>query len=147
MTAPDTPGSGEYGAYYYGCWESQHPGHGLHQKNGRTIWPARSVCPWTDARLELLAPRTGTTISDGAAGGKMRQGAALLHHKAGWTALAVDDFTGDSRPNSKSVFVFPEVLGWDDAWAAAREHFPRLAERCGTPFDLSLSGASGSVDG
>jgi hypothetical protein len=62
------------------------------------------------------------------------QGVAALHHRDGWTALAVVDRTGDSRDGSHATFCFPATLTLDEAVAQARHWFPSLFER----FDFEI---------
>lgn len=117
-------GRGESVPLYFGCFYGV--GHGFHHRNGMSAtYKTDTPTPWGYG-VEALAPGRS-------------QGSAALHHKGGWTALAVDDFTVDRRPNSKSVFLFPEVLGFDDAVAAAREHFPDIAKRVGRMSDIGRS--------
>lgn len=105
---------------YFGCWRDL--GHNFHTADGRSaVYRSGPPTPWGYG-VEKLPPQASKA-----------QGDAAVHHKDGWTALAIHDYTVDSRGNSKSVFCFPEVLGFDDAWAAAREHFPTIATRVGTP--------------
>lgn len=117
---------------YFGCWNST--GHGFHLADGtdpgyeRGRGGADSIhrqepSPWgPHCTVEKLAPHT------------MVQGTAALHHKDGWTALAIDDFTIDHRGNSKSVFCFPEILDFEQASAKARELFPHITQRLGEWF-------------
>lgn len=58
-----------------------------------------------------------------------QQGKAAIHHKDGWTALAIHDFTVDSRPNSNSVFLFKDALDFQGIVLAAREAFPKIMRR------------------
>lgn len=111
---------------YFGCWDGV--GHGFHYTSGRSA-DYRSP----DGRLAFDKPPTpwGYGVERLSPHGS-EQGVGLLHHKDGWTALAVDDFTVDSRGNSKSVFCEPAILTWEEAIAAAREHFPRIAQRVGS---------------
>jgi hypothetical protein len=127
-----SPTSGESVPLYFGCYYNE-PGHGFHHRNGMAAtYKAPAPTPWGYG-VESLAPERG-------------QGQAALHHKAGWTALAVDDFTVDDRPGSKSVFCFPEVLGFDDALSAAREHFPSIVERIGRVVDSGGDAEDTSCD-
>lgn len=113
---------------YFGCWGGT--GHFFRGVGGKEVQYERArggqeavhrkePTPWGYG-VERLAPHT------------MVQGAAALHHKDGWTALAIDDFTVDSRGNSKSVFCFPEILDYDQASAKAVELFPQIAKRLGS---------------
>lgn len=113
---------------YFGCWGGiGHYFRGVggtdveyeRGRGGTAAVHRRPPTPWGYG-VENLAPHS--TV----------QGAALLHHKDGWTALAIDDFTVDHRGNSKSVFCFPEILDFDQASAKARELFPRIAKRLGS---------------
>lgn len=129
MNAGDriTPEPGVIEPVYFGCWNST--GHfffGVGGKSvtyerargGREAVHRREPSPWGRGyEVEKLAP--GTKV----------QGTAALHHKNGWTALAIDDFTVDSRGNSKSVFCFPEILDFDEASEKARQLFPHITKR------------------
>jgi hypothetical protein len=52
-----------------------------------------------------------------------------VHHKNGWTALAMPDRTGDGRGNSHSVFLFEEIIGFSASVARARELFGPVVKR------------------
>ena len=120
-------------ALYFGCWNSV--GHFFYDVHGKDagqkphpnqegVAPGRVrvtavPTPWGYG-VEKLAPNHRPP------GG---QGDALLHHKDGWTALAVDDFTIDSRGNSKSVFCFDEILTFDEAVQRALDEFPAIVRR------------------
>lgn len=124
-------------AYYFGCWRV--PGH--------HFWlPGSDGHPYRPDRDELIAMAGGyphTTQADppgGPAipwgyrvdGGLLRshvQGRATVHHLGGWTALTFPDYSVDDRPGSHSTYVFDEVLDFDAALAAAREHFSAIFER------------------
>lgn len=57
------------------------------------------------------------------------QSRAALHHKDGWTALSMHDFSVDSRPNSNSNFFFDEILDAGAACAKAAFTFPEVWAR------------------
>lgn len=63
-----------------------------------------------------------------------KQGRAYLHHLDGWTALAFCDRTVDSRPGSKSVYVFDQDLDFATALRFAQEIFPSVFARY--PFEV-----------
>ena len=117
---------------YFGCWSSV--GHFFHRTDGSSAdyGPMPIPKPKAGERFRLAGPPTpwGHGV-ERLPPNSNRQGAALLHHLDGWTALAVDDYTIDNRPNSKSVFCFPAVLNLDEALAAAAEHFPKIVKRIG----------------
>lgn len=107
------------GGIYFGCWDRE--GHGFHLPNGRSATYRRSedVVPW-GYNVERLPPKSIE-----------RQGAAALHHKDGWTALAVHDYSVDRRPGSKSVFCFPVVLTFEEALYEAGRTFSEIIARVG----------------
>lgn len=110
------------GAVYFGCWSSV--GHFYVKPNGRSVRNARGdatdITPWGYG-VEKLTPEDNRA-----------QGAGALHHKSGWTALAVNDYTVDSRGNSKSVFCFRQLLDFDAALSEAEHVFPSIVKRVGT---------------
>ncbi len=126
---------------YFGCWDQV--GHGFHRVNGLNAnrGPQPVPRPKVGEVFHLAGPPTPWGLEvERLPPDSRRQGAAMLHHRDGWTALAVDDYTVDSRPGSKSVFCFPSILSPEEAIEAAVEHFPRLAKRVG-PITLIGSGA------
>lgn len=116
-------------AIYFGCsrgvWGHREAGHCFHGPDGRSLstrdteraqpfgMPDGKYAPRLPGYRDREAP----------------QGQAALHHKDGWTLLAFWDRTGDSRGNSNSNFIFDAELAFDEAVAAAREHFGELFER------------------
>src|SRR3954464_1419685 len=97
-------------AYYFGCWNSV--GHYTHDPKGKHVYSKRGGGfypddqPWEKIDGMLTPGQRndqGRLVYD--AMSKEHQGEAALHHKDGWTALAIHDFTVDSRPNSNSVFL------------------------------------------
>lgn len=75
---------------YLGCWGRV--GH-YYWVNGRDRGALDSPknCPWRQLDSKKMID------SD-------IQGEAYIHHKDGWTALAIGDRSVDSRPNSRAVF-------------------------------------------
>lgn len=111
------------GPLYFGCY--RRPGHYLW---GPGMQRVRSDdLPWKKLNGELAPPRA-------------RPGHAALHHLDGWTALAFWDRSVDSRPGSNSVFLFPDVLDFEEAVIRAVKEFPEVFEqmRC----VILLGGAS-----
>lgn len=115
--------------YFFGCWGE--PGH-LFWASGRRglrsagFRPPPTV-PWRQVDCKLTPPTHHLRHLD--VDRREPQSVALLHHKAGWTALAMHDRTGDSRGASNSVFLFPRTLDFDEAVQAARDEFPAVVER------------------
>jgi len=133
---PDPPMSNERvgEAYYFGCWKRA--GHFFFLPHMRAApvfewdqWFAPT--PWGSKVDGHLTPGKRDHGGRLAALNRGDQGAAALHHKDGWTALAVHDFTVDSRGGSNSVFFFNDTLDFDEAVAAATGHFPEVVARIG----------------
>ncbi len=87
--------------YYFGCWRLHtNDGHRLYRPEGSSAWRLLmdGGLPWTAAQIDTgLCPHgVGLTA-------QQPEGAALLHHKKGWTALAFWDRSADRRRNSNSV--------------------------------------------
>lgn len=103
--------------YYLGCYRAI--GHYLWgEELGAHLWDdddaMHRIFPIIDGGLCPQVDRENQQI----------EGAAALHHKGGWTALAFWDRSGDHRPGSNSVFIFRGELTFDDAVARAKEKFP-----------------------
>lgn len=101
-------------SFYFGCWQTS--GHYFHKRRMRTVHGAVNEVPWGYG-VEKLMPKAQI------------EGEAALHHKDGWTALSFADRSVDARPGSHSTFVFKDVLDFEDALAAAREHYPEVFRR------------------
>lgn len=106
-------------AVYFGC--IGRVGHYFTLPNGTSpkYDKPEDVVPWGYG-VEKLTPTADKT-----------QGAAAIHHKDGWTALAVHDYTVDSRGNSKSVFCFNADLSADELLFSVVEFFPKIEARVG----------------
>lgn len=98
-------------AFYYGCIGDT--GHHLRDDLMAHCSLAIRFLPWGYRIDAELCPS-----------GEQVEGAARLHHLAGWTALAFWDRSVDHRHGSNSVFIFRGELTFDDAVARAKEKFP-----------------------
>lgn len=90
--------------FYFGCIPEAGGGHRYWKfSNGHRIgWLDGVPGPWGDSiDSTKISPAYG------------RQGDAYMHYKDGWTALAIVDRTGDSRPGSRSVFITEGHLSFD----------------------------------
>jgi hypothetical protein len=111
-------------AVFFGCWDA-HLGHFLWLPNGKQpdyrddsgTFGYNRAGPFE--RIDGQLPPKSTTA----------QSAALLHHRDGWTALAMHDYSQDKRGNSNANFIFDADLDFDAALAAARERFPAITAR------------------
>lgn len=106
-------------AYYFGC--VNRAGHyfwdvNLHKARGtRGVYKPDGL-PWEHV--------DGKLVDEG-----RPQGEAWLHHKGGWTALAFNDRTVDSRPGSNSAFFFGWEMDFDTTLVTAERVFPVIMER------------------
>lgn len=123
---------------YFGCWREV--GHYLWLPNMRRPDRDDPVLGWNAAgpfrRLDgTLTPR------DTAA-----QSAAAIHHRDGWTALAMNDYTVDSRGKSNSVFVMDSDLSFQHAYAHALQAFPDVVKRINGAATIRLVQTEGARD-
>ena len=103
--------------YYYGCKEES--GHFLWQPNRITTVPfhQEGLIPWINIDMGLCPQTT------------RKQGVAKIHHKEGWTAIAFWDNSIDTRPGANSVFLYEDLLEYDQMIEAFEEHFPNIYNR------------------
>lgn len=106
-------------AYYFGCVGDE--GHylwdaGLTKQRIKVIYEGQ---PWGVEIDSGLCPK----------GSSGPEGIARLHQRDGWTAIAFWDRSEDSRPGSNSVFLFQELLTFDEALARARATFQTIFAR------------------
>ena len=107
--------------FYFGCIDVA--GHYMHASSPpRNLEERRAVSQLTHSNP------WGLNIDGGLC---PRRGGALVHHKDGWTALAFEDFTVDSRPGSNSVFLAEGTYDFDEMARIAEEYFPAVWARCG----------------
>lgn len=108
-------------AWFFGCKNG--PGHHLWLPNLRTadydVPPACRYGIGPFKRIDGYLTPTETT----------KQSAAAIHHADGWTALAMHDYSADSRPGSNANFVFDSDISWDMAIEQARAFFPGIVAR------------------
>jgi hypothetical protein len=123
---------------YFGCRGSV--GHYLWLPNGRQpdrddpIFGSNAAGPFR--RLDgTLTPRETT-----------KQSTAAIHHRDGWTALGIHDYTVDSRGNSNSVFVMDSDLSFERAHAHASEAFPDVMKRIAGADPIRLVQTEGARD-
>jgi hypothetical protein len=93
-------------SYYFGCVGDV--GHYMHTPDLESDWDFLRHNPW------------GVEIDDGFKG---------LQHKEGWTALAMVDYTVDSRPGSNSVFLAEGTYSLNEMIEIAKRDFPSISER------------------
>lgn len=127
--------------FYFGVWSdligqiAGARGHHLHGPLGEWISDReeRSV-PWIER--EPLCPNWHIVNRYGA-GVPLEQvqpeGAAALHHKGGWTALAFWDRSCDQRGNCASVFFAEGTYQPDQMLALCQLKYPHIWRRFGFP--------------
>jgi hypothetical protein len=67
------------------------------------------------------------------------QSRAALHHLKGWTALALHDYTVDTRGGSNAVFVMDSEVSFERALSYAAEWFPGVVERITAAAPITLA--------
>lgn len=112
--------------YYFGAWAA--PGHYLFTSSGNS--GSRSVGPWRclgeiDGMLTHKRDKT--------------HGADEIHHRDGWTAWALHDYSQDHRGGSNSVFFAPGVHDRATMLALARAAFSQVVARI-LAYDDSVNG-------
>lgn len=136
--------------YFFGVWGAGQSGHYLYTSAGQTLWMSgdASPVPWLVHELDGgLTWNAGEWVVNGANRWRKRatsaevQGEAALHHKAGWTALAWWDFTGDRRGASNSVVFVDRLCGFDEILSLFAAHFPAPSARQ-TGFKLVVTTAA-----
>jgi hypothetical protein len=106
------------GIYFFGCY--QNLGHYLYEA-GRRYHVQNPGLPWTDNELDGgLAPKNRD---------EQTLGRATLHHRAGWTAMAMWDRSLDQRFNSNAAFIARGEHGFGEMLRLAREGFPDVLAR------------------
>lgn len=120
-------------AIYFGCWGGV--GHFYYDANRQSLGISAKQLglPWEHVDGALTPgkrDRRGRLDYD--AMSKTQQGKAAIHYKDGWTAIAIHDFTVDSRPGSNSVFLF-HAPGLDDTEClfSIGKFFPKIGARIG----------------
>lgn len=106
-------------AVFFGCYDEA--GHLPYTPDGHLLsyLVFQRIIPWS--RVDgALAPADDTG-----------QGAAAVHHKNGWTALAFHDYTVDDRPGSNGVVFLRGELDNTEVFAAAVAAFPSVMARVG----------------
>jgi len=122
-------------AFYFGC--VREPGHHFFGPDGEyRHFKEFAQSPWRAYELDAqLAPHFEDCIRkrsrfckycDCASG---PEGIALLHHKAGWTALSFWDRSVDNRGASNSTFILEGDYDFNQALALARSLFPSIFAR------------------
>jgi hypothetical protein len=124
--------------YYFGCVGGL--GHYFHDGALRRVHGAKTEIPWpnVDAALcpgyvDPMLPGTWRTEAP------QIEGAAAVHHKAGWTALAFWDRSVDTRGGSNSVFFVEGTHNFAAMVVIARQRFPSVWARF--TFPVTLAGA------
>jgi hypothetical protein len=98
--------------YYFGPWERA--GHYFFSPRGRSAtFSERERIPWNDCDIDGKLQPLNTR----------QQGAALLHHRDGWTALSFWDSSVDTRPGCNSTYLARGTWSFDEMATIAKQHF------------------------
>ncbi len=113
--------------YYFGCIDQ--PGH--------QMWSPETPQNLLERRALSDLVRTnpwGLRIDTCLCPGGGVQGQAMLHHRAGWTALSFWDRSVDHRPGSNSTFLAEGLYSFEQMIEMAKSYFPQVMGRL--TFDL-----------
>ncbi len=113
--------------FYFGPWDQA--GHYLHDEHGVTVYRKERLgsFPWDEYSGDhgidgQLQP--GCYKRDGHwCKGKETEGEALIHHKAGWTALSFWDRSVDTRGACNSTYFAEGTFSFDEMIAMAKTRF------------------------
>lgn len=118
---------------YFGCVGT--PGHYLHE--GNTILWRNAGTPWEPEQLDMTLCPGVVKTSYGHKCEHQTEGAAAIHHRDGWTAIAFWDRSVDTRKNCNSVFIVEGIHEFDDAKRHAMASYPKIWKRF--RFEVLLS--------
>ncbi len=120
-------------------------GHFLFHESGQKVFsferPAIGI-PWKDEEIDgplqpghpdpadRLQRRTRP----------MCEGEALIHHKDGWTALSLWDFSVDTRPGSSSTYIAKGTFTFEEMVELAKTRFTVRWNKMGFPVTLAQNG-------
>lgn len=121
--------------FYFGWREGG--GHFLHDVRGHTVWDGRPgwIIPWQHVDGTLLRPPGAKHWENPM---PQVEGAAQLHHKDGWTAVAFWDRSGDQRHASNTAFFVKGLWGFEQVMEVARLRFPAVMRRIDAKFTVTL---------
>jgi hypothetical protein len=124
---------------FFGCWRDV--GHFLHLPGGRH--PKRD-----DPRFPTYYSAGPFKSLDGwlTPSNTKKQSTAAVHHRDGWTAIGIHDYTVDKRGGANSVFVMDSDLSFDRALTYAREFFPAIVERISSAAPIVCVQTEGALD-
>lgn len=106
-------------ALFFGCWGGI--GHYLRDPRGEMSFKPH---PWSDGIDARLTPPLDK-----------RHGADAMHHREGWTAWAMWDYSLDHRGGSNAVFLAPGTHGVTAMRMIAKRCFGSVLERIETYTD------------
>jgi len=109
--------------YYFGPWDQ--PGHYLHDESGRVLWREEEIgLPWTGGQIDgRLQPGCVPGGSSYARRGPEVEGDALLHRKAGWTAISFWDRSVDTRGACNSTYMAEGEFTFEQMVEMAKARF------------------------
>jgi hypothetical protein len=107
-------------ALFFGCWGSK--GHYLRDRRAEMVYGEKQ--PWGDSIDSRLAPPLDK-----------RHGAHALHHRNGWTAWAMWDYSLDHRGASNAAFLAPGKHSLEAMRMIAARCFGPLLERIASYVD------------
>jgi hypothetical protein len=135
--------------FYFGPWGYGHGGHFLYDEEGNLLGGVRERpqgFPWNE-----WSPMNGVDnqLQPGCvpSGGRFvhspeaeKEGEALLHYKAGWTALSFWDRSVDSRPGCNSTYFAEGMFTFEQMVEMAKVRFRKRWSLM--KFEIRLVGRS-----
>lgn len=113
--------------FYFGPWDE--PGHFLTSEHGQHVRKGeRDTLPWDEWAGEVdgkLQPHAATCNGRSYCGCLQPEGAAILHHKKGWTALSFWDRSVDGRGGCNSTYFAKGTFTFDEMVEMAKTRFAR----------------------
>lgn len=124
---------------YFGAWAG--PGHYFFNERGHKVWLEAACHPFV--RIDgVLQPGCYLDAHSGhwRHRGPEIEGEALLHHKAGWTALSFWDRSIDKRGACNSTYIAEGLFTFDEMVQLAKARFAYRWEKMAFPVFLSGGG-------
>lgn len=117
--------------YYFGC--ADHTGHHLYdlRASAGTVWLQRVRYPGNNPFGFVLDGEL-SPVHIG-----QKQGACLLHHKDGWTAIAWWDRSYDDRPGANAVFMVDGDKCFSEMIELFKSMCPNIYIRCAAKYEMT----------
>ena len=127
--------------FYFGCWSRS--GHHLHKPNGRSVYDVKLPWKYIDGVLQphahpMIEKANGNRHVKSVDSDLQVQSLAALHHKDGWTVLAMWDRTVDTRYGCNANFFAKGTHTYAEMVPIIEEHFPQIWKRINAAAPVRL---------